>query len=193
MTVFPTSYFPTIAYLKALCKEPDPVLDLGEHYVKQTYRNRCTVLSSNGKQDLSIPVIRPNGNRTATKEAIVSDELGWRRDHFRCLKAGYSSSPYFDHYASEIEDLIFQKTSLLIDFNANCLSFISRALQLEVHPNKSLEYLEEVDNDYRTFNFENSEIPYQQVLFSSSHFTPSLSVLDALFCIGPMTRKLILI
>jgi len=81
LTVFPTSLFPSIAYLKAICGAESPVIDLGEHYVKQTQRNRYSVLSANGPLDLSIPVIRPNGNKTLTGSIEVSEDLGWRRDH----------------------------------------------------------------------------------------------------------------
>jgi hypothetical protein len=191
MTVFPTAYFPPISYLKTLCESEDVLMDIGENYVKQTFRNRCSVLTANGKQDLSIPVIRPNGNKTFTKDIIVSDDLGWRRDHWRCLLANYAASPYFEHYEKEIHDLIFQKTSHLVNFNQNCLSFIDSALDLKIQMNTSEIYLENPNIDYRSFTFSTAGQTYQQVLFTSAAFVPDLSILDALFNLGPMARKLI--
>jgi hypothetical protein len=192
MTVFPTAYFPNTIYLKTLCESNDAVLDMGENYVKQTFRNRCCILTANGKQDLSIPVIRPNGNKTFTKDILVSEELGWRRDHWRCLLANYAASSYFDHYEKEIYDLIFQKTENLIEFNEKCFEFIANALDLKIAWEKSSVYVEEAEIDYRNFSFRSNSQAYQQVLFSSPDFVPNLSILDSLFNLGPMARKLII-
>ena len=191
MTVFPTSYFPSVAYLKAICRAESPVIDLGEHYVKQTQRNRYSVLSANGPLDLSIPVIRPNGNKTLTGLIEVSEDLGWRRDHWRSITAAYSSSPYFEHYESEIQALVFQKTKLLSDFNFSALRFLQSTLQLEFEYISSPDYMEHPEIDFRYFNFPSDSQTYQQVMFGQEAFVSNLSVLDALFCLGPMARNLI--
>ncbi len=169
----------------------DAVIDVGEHYVKQTFRNRCSLRSANGQLDLSIPVIRPNGNKTPTGIVEVSHDKGWRRDHFRSIQAAYASSPYFDHYAPEIELLIFQETKLLKDFNKRCLRLIQDVLSLDLQLSYSEVYIENPSVDFRNFDFPNDTNTYQQVHFEDSDFQPGLSILDALFCLGPMARNLI--
>ena len=63
LAVFPTAYFGNIAYFAALAKSISPVIEGKEHFVKQTLRTRCTILGANAIQQLSIPVIRPNGSK----------------------------------------------------------------------------------------------------------------------------------
>lgn len=191
LTVFPTSYFPSIAYLKAICAAEYSIIDIGEHYTKQTFRNRCSILTANGGQGLSIPVIRPNGNKSSTSIVKVSPEINWRRDHWRTISAAYASSPYFEHYEEEIKLLIFQETELLVDFNQKCLEFLIKSLSLPLNIKYSKEYMESSTNDFRSFFFAKTESKYQQVFNPISEFSPNLSVLDALFCIGPMARTLI--
>ncbi len=168
-----------------------PMIDYGEHYVKQTYRNRFTVLSAGGKKDLSIPVIRPKGNKTPTLEILVSPEMNWKRDHWRTLLAGYSSAPYFEHYQEEVKNLIFQPNEKLVKFNENCLSYIDSVLALGLKYDVSTVFIEEAKSDFRNFNFEPNELHYKQVQFDQKGFEPNLSILDALFCLGPMARTLI--
>jgi len=191
LTVFGTSYFPSVEYLKEFCATENVIIDAGEHYPKQTFRNRCSILNGNGQLDLSIPVIRPNGNKSSIGTVKVSPEINWKRDHWRTISAGYSSAPYFEHYEKEIKDLVFQETDLLIDFNRNCLAYIQQTLDLPVRYGVSQNYIEEFDKDFRSFHFEKSDKPYHQVHFGQTDFVPNLSILDALFCIGPMARTLI--
>lgn len=167
-------------------------IDLGEHYVKQTQRNRCSIHTANGTQDLSIPVIRPHGSKTSTGTVLVSDEMGWRRDHWRSITAAYAYAPYFEHYADDIQNLIFQKTKPLHIFNQNCMDYVAKQLDLTFTLSVSTSFLENPVSDYRTFEFDSTPIPYQQVLFNDPQFVANLSILDALFCLGPMARKLIL-
>ena len=49
MPLFPSAYFPSIGYLKLLNKFQDAQIDLHENFVKQSIRNRCEILSANGK------------------------------------------------------------------------------------------------------------------------------------------------
>lgn len=192
MTVFATSAFPSIDYLSLLCRSDFPCIDLGEKYVKQTWRNRYSILTGNGVLPLTIPVIKPNGTKTLSADILVSPEINWRRDHWRALQSAYSSSPYFEHYSAEIEHLLFQKTEKLWEFNETILQAFKNWLELPFSSTYSHQYLENPITDFRDFTFPSNPKTYQQVLFQQSAFVPNLSSLDALFCLGPMARNIIL-
>ena len=53
-----TAYLAPVAYYKALCHYDRTVIEACSHYVKQSYRNRCTIMSAGGELSLSIPVER---------------------------------------------------------------------------------------------------------------------------------------
>jgi|TARA_R110000737_G_scaffold182215_1_gene205569 hypothetical protein len=192
ISAFSTAYFPSVSYLKAFCEAENPVIDLGAQCTKQTERMRASILTANGIQKLSVPIIRPNGNKTATKDIQISFVESWERDHCRAIKAAYSSSPYFEDYSDTIFDLINSKEESLFKFNQLILNKIIEWLDLPIQQNFQLVYIDNPTQDYREFDFNIEESKYQQVEFGQKGFTPNLSILDAIFCLGPMARKLII-
>ena len=192
MTVFATSYFPSAHYLKALCESENPVIDLGEHYTKQTERTRASIWTANKLHRLSIPVIKPFGNKTAVKDIKLSFAENWKRDHCRAIEAAYSSSPYYEHYAYEVFELINSDVEVLFEFNQQILMTIKKWLDLPINPTFSSIYVENKNIDYKDFRFDFNSKNYIQVDFGQKEFIENLSILDAIFCLGPLTRKLII-
>ncbi|MCD6178831.1 MAG: WbqC family protein, partial [Bacteroidales bacterium] len=59
-----TAYFPPILHYAWLLKNQEISVEQFETFPKQTFRNRCVILSANGLQSLTVPVIKPNGAKT---------------------------------------------------------------------------------------------------------------------------------
>ena len=115
--ILPTAYFGSVAYFRRWVQLDSVTLEAQEHFPKQTYRNRCDIVGADGILSLSIPVSRPNGNRTRVKEIVLSDHENWRARHWRSIVSAYQSAPYFDHYGSMVHDLLQTPTSSLFDLN----------------------------------------------------------------------------
>ncbi len=60
-----TAYAPPVSYFVKLYEHAAGTIALEgcEHYIKQSYRNRCRILGPNGVQSLTIPVELPAGRR----------------------------------------------------------------------------------------------------------------------------------
>lgn len=191
---FPITYWGSISYYQELCRLQSVCLEIYETYPKQTLRNRTTILTANGILDLSIPVVKPNGSKSVTELVQVDDSQAWRKTHWRTLTAAYASSPYFDHYAKDIEQLLFQDEQNLVRFNVRLIHFLIAHLALPVELSLStkfdkkvtLHYLKHLEQQQTTVIYS-----YQQVFQSSNNFIPNLSILDALFNLGPMARNII--
>ncbi len=195
MPVFPTAYFPSIGYIQKLIHFGEIQIDLGEHYIKQTIRNRCEILTSNGVLKLSVPLVHDKTKKLGTQEIEIDYSQRWQSIHWRAITSAYASSPYFDDYALEIKTLIEQEDTFLYSKNQAILAKIIEllALPLKIHYSKS--YVEEEPNDYRAYDFlqrESLSINYQQVFGYDQAFTDNLSSLDLLFNEGPMARTLLL-
>lgn len=197
MNVFPATYFGSIEYYSAFVKHAEVILEAKEHFPKQSYRNRCDILSSNGILSLSIPVERPHGSKTSMDEIIIPDSENWRARHWRSIKSAYQSSPFFEYYGMEVEELIFNPETNLLAFNTHITKRIVSWLDLEISVAHSLEFHPPIENDPRdilgrkgsTQLFETA--PYIQVFPSNESFKSSLTILDAIMCIGPLARNLI--
>lgn len=193
LPIFPTAYFGSIAYFKALCSYDHVIIESHETFPKQTLRNRTMINTANGHLRLSVPVEKPNGSKSVTGEIKLADRSKWRAEHWRAIKTAYSSSPYFDHYGMEVEDLINSDKPDLVEFNNEITTRILKWLDLEIELSPSSSYSVQDSMDYRN-HFKSSQPsppPYIQV-FENEVYSDSLSILDAVFCEGPMARNLLL-
>lgn len=198
MNVFPATYFGSIAYFKAIAQHDHVVLEAKEHFPKQSYRNRCDILAANGMLALSIPVERPNGSKTAMDEIRIPDSENWRARHWRSIKSAYQSAPFFDYYGMEVEELILNPESNLLQFNAKIIERVISWLDLEITLEYSTEFHPPIENDPRdilgkkgTAN-DYTAAPYIQVFPSKEGFKSTISILDPIMCIGPLARNLLI-
>lgn len=198
-SIFPIAYFGSISYYQHLTNINTNeisriVFEQFETFPKKSIRNHCSILSPDGILNLTVPLNKPNGSKTITKDIKIDYSTDWQKKHWRSFVTAYSSSPFFDHYSSEIYEIIFKKWTHLIDLNQVIHHKINDWLSLNLSFNLTIDFLRpENESDFRCTNFEllNHE-KYQQVFASNKEFYPNLSVLDAIFNLGPMARKLFL-
>ncbi len=195
--VFPIAYFGSISYYQKMIQAKTVSLELFEHYPKQTLRNRVSILTVSGVQNLSIPVRKPNGNKTLTKDIEISNEENWRKIHWKAIESAYSSSPYFEHYGSEVKALIDCTETNLYQFNLKIhqriVSWLQLPINVDITNSYNLNLLNEFDFRMKFITRkEKVEYQYQQVFLPIEKFEGDLSLLDAIFNLGPMTRKILM-
>jgi len=191
MTLFTTAYFPSIGYMARFLKEDAPVIEVWETYHKQTYRNRCRVMTANGVESLSVPVVKVNGNHTMTKDMVISPIEPWQHTHSRCLESAYKAAPYFDHYYDYIKPIFEGHFERLIELNDTVLQAVLKMLKVNKEIIHTTDYIRETENDLReVFSpkkpLNASLFPvYYQVFSEKFPFAADLSVLDLIFNVGP--------
>lgn len=195
MTIFPTSYFGPISYYKDLVSEQEQLIEIHETYQKQTIRNRMEILTSNGVISLTVPIIKPFGNKTVTKDIQIANAENWQKTHWRSIESAYKHAPFFEHYEEEVKSLIFYKTSHLFELNEKIIDTIIQWLQLPIDKKFTKTFEKTPEKHYRNGETDHpykKEYRYIQVFGIPSDFTPNLSILDPLFNLGPMTRTLLM-
>ena len=196
MTVLlPTAYLPPISYVAA-CVAADKVwIEAWETYSKQTFRNHCEIGGPNGRLRLTIPVNRPNGNHTKTKDIRIASHLPWQKIHWRSLEATYNKSPFFLYYQDYLFPFYEKEFTFLLDFNLELLETLFLAIRLDKLVTLTQSYEKEVPgiNDLRqTSDIRHRESgirqpEYYQVFEERHGFLRNLSVVDLLFNLGPQT------
>ncbi len=192
--ILSTAYLPPIEYILQFVLAEHIIIEQEETYSKQTYRNRCNIYGPNGLHTLSIPIIRPNGNHTKTKDILISYDTSWQSNHWRTLQAAYNASPFFMYYENKLAPFYTQQTKFLLEFNTNFLELILRFLKIKINITKSTEYKKVQLN---SIDLRESIHPkkdkilisprYTQVFEERYGFIPNLSILDLLCNKGPET------
>ena len=196
MTILPIAYMPSVEYVARLLRE-ESVVDLGEHYIKRSQRNRAQILSANGVMSLTVNVENANRPRQRITDVRIDYSKRWQHQHWVSIMSAYKSSPYFDHYAHLLEPFYKREWRYLVDYNMEYLSTLLRLLGVEDKVNISEEYVvaRDGDIDLRPKHNEGSTFvaePYFQVFSDRMPFVANLSILDLLLCEGPQAVSAVL-
>ena len=187
-----TAYFPPVEYFSLISRADEVVIEKEENYLKQSYRNRCYILSAHGPQLLTVPVYQGSQHKTAIKEIRIDYSKRWQQVHLRALKASYSSSPYYQFYFENIEAIISKRIDLLIDLNMELLESLMKMLKLKQKISYSTQFrpkdISEDDHRYKispkkVSAFRGKE--YMQVFGNNKGFVTGMSIVDLIFNMGP--------
>ena len=184
--ILSSAYFAPVQWYQKLNRYENIVIEQHDNFVKQTYRNRCVIATTQGLQALTIPVERPSDARldkTQLKDVCISDHGNWRHLHWNALLSAYGESPFFE-----------KKWKYLLDFNMEINQKMMELLDIEkANISLSSEYSSYDEKD-EFFDFRDVIRPkhpgedkewqpkkYYQVFQQKFGFQPNLSILDLLF------------
>lgn len=167
-----------------------------EHYVKQTWRNRCVIGTANGPMSLSLPV-EGKAEKAPIRDIRLSDHGHWQHLHWNSIESAYNSSPFFEYYADDLHPFFEKKPDFLFDFNEGIRETICELLEIDAHSEKTDFFVSEREIPDEWVDLRNSihpkkalddgfcATPYYQVFDRKFGFQPNLSILDLLFNMGP--------
>jgi len=189
-----TAYLAPVQYYCKLWSYPKVILETAEHYVKQTYRNRCLIATANGVTVLTVPIEKPDSEKCPTKDIRISSHGRWQHLHWNTFVSAYGLSPFFDYYRDELEPFYTRRFEFLLDFNEALRHLICNWLDIQPKITRTSRYLTSVAADdfrcaIRPKHAENDPAftpqPYYQVFGHKHGFLPNLSIIDLLFNMGP--------
>lgn len=188
-------YHPGINFFQQAFKADEVWIEAHENYIKQSYRNRCHILTSQGPISLTVPVKGGNG-KTLITQLEIDYEQKWVNAHWRTIRSAYGNSPYFEFYADYFRDVYQRQPQFLFELNRAFLDLYLKFLKFSKPLRLTGRYEEKYSPEVQDFR---SQIhpkkapdslalkPYAQVF--GKQFVPNLSMLDLLFNQGPEAAK----
>lgn len=186
----PTAYWGSISYFQDLYNYPWKINE-NENFQKRSIRNRCHILGPNGKQMLSIPLTKGKNSQCPIKAVKIYHEENWVKDHLACLQTAYGKSPYFIYYFDEIK-AIYNNQESLFELNANILKWIFHRFPFFLEEEHKLAFQNKSTQEVG-FNHllpDSNAVFYHQVFDYKFDFVSNLSILDAIFNLGPELRTI---
>lgn len=184
-------YHPSIRFFQQVFQADSLLIEAHENYIKQSYRNRCHVLTSQGVIALTVPV-KGGNKKTAITELEIDYEQKWVNQHWRTIRSAYGNSPYFEFYADYFEAIYKKEPRFLFELNREFLALYFKFLKIT----KPLRFTERYEEKYEepVQDFRSKIHPkkapdnltiksYNQVF--GKQFVSDLSILDLLFNQGP--------
>ena len=192
-----SAYLPPVSYFSKLYAYEKVCVERFDHYMKQSYRNRCVIASAAGPLSLTIPTEKSEDPKCLMKDVRISDHGNWRHVHWNAFVAAYKQSPFFDYYADEFHEFFEKRYSFLFDFNTELCNWLCE--QLDMHPvvtwsddfivdTAGMDDFREQIHPKKRLQTEDASfkaVPYYQVFQEKQGFQPDLSVADLLFNMGP--------
>lgn len=191
-----TAYLAPVPYYTKFLKGDRIFIEQNDNYVKQTYRNRCTILSANGPISLSVPVAHSSSEKVKTKDIRIAGHGNWQHMHWNAIVSAYNSTPFFEFYQDDFHPFFHKKTEFLFDFNNELQSMVLKLLNIDANILFTDEYHTEVSDkeldlreaihpkkDWQT-DPDFSPVPYYQVFEQRFGFVENMSIIDLLFNMG---------
>jgi len=187
-----SNYFPPLSYMHLLLNAEEVQIKINEPYLKQTYRNRANILTSQGVVGLTVPIEKKG--QYSVETCKISYAENWQLKHLRTIESAYGKTPFFEHYFPYLEELFSQKHVFLTELNNQalslCLKFLNAPEQI-IQDKKELIGFQDATN---TISPKKESLIIESPIYHQmfgNEFAQDLSILDVLFCEGPLAYLIV--
>ena len=189
-----TTFFGPVQWYQKLHRADHVLIEQHESFLKQTYRNRCLIATSQGVQALTVPVEHSTANIQTIR---ISDHGNWRHQHWQAITSAYGDSPFFEYYEDDIRPFFHERRwERLTDYNEAIRRTVCDLLDIHPDVDYTTAYLppqasdaedlrEAIRPKHPPVDPDFQPKPYYQVFAQKHGFLANLSILDLLCNMGP--------
>jgi hypothetical protein len=193
-------YLPSIAFFSNIEGKEKLILEAKEFFEKQTYRNRCHLLSSQQIEILTVPLQGAN-KKIKSRDIKIDNNQNWNKKHWRSIQTCYGKSPFFEFFANEFQTIYEKEYNFLWDLNLDLLTICLKITGQKIKITESVSYEKNISGnvmDARSLIHpkkpDNLNRLYKPTAYGQSfgnNFEPNLSVIDLLMNEGPNAKNVI--
>ena len=162
-----STYFGPIQWYQKLNRYDECLIERHESFIKQTYRNRMLIPTTNGPLSLTIPT---NHNTSlAMKDIRISDHANWRHVHWNALLSAYGESPFFEYYQDDIRPFYEKKYEFLFDFNMEITEKMIELLDIRPKISVTNEYIQNEELKVKSIESEELKVKSEEFNGLANH------------------------
>ena len=139
VAVLQSSYIPWKGYFDIINSVDEFILYDDAQYTRRDWRNRNKIITPQGVQWLTIPVLQYDFKQKIKDTYVV--DAHWQAKHWRSLQQNYKKAPYFNLYAAIFFDL-YSKLNYekLSEINYDFIKVVSDLLGCKTRFSWSMDY-----------------------------------------------------
>lgn len=189
--------FPPLDFYRDIRGYGSIAVDWSVRFDKRDKRpRRYDIADVNGKLSLTVPIQKPESLSAARwGDLLISSHGNWQSVHQTALESAYGRTPYFEFYIDYFRPLFSKEWNdrRLKDYLIRAHGILSTLLPVPGLITDLTETQGDIDTHIENTKTEKTtEQAYWQPRASSMGFIGGLSILDALFCLGPETIFLLM-
>ncbi len=128
------------------------------------------------------------------RDVRICYSSNWAQVHWKSIQTNYGNAAYFLYYEEEVREMLMNRQDFLYDFNLYALEVLKKILQLSFSLESTTSYQRQTSDStldlrrsVRSDSLAEMNFPSYYQVFQNKEFIPNLSILDALFHLGPET------
>ncbi|SOC38408.1 WbqC family protein [Ureibacillus acetophenoni] len=221
ISVHQPNYLPWIGYFDKLDQSDSFVILDKVNRANRGFLNRNSILTSNGKLLLTVPLQK---GELQINKIKIDNSSNWKEKHWGAIEANYKKTPFWTLYKERFKSIYAEDMDYLCDLNIQFLKLNCEILNIDVKIYRESEFHEDFGtsserianivqklkgdiyisgsgarayNNPDDFNSRGIKLLYQNFqhpLYSQkwgNEFTPNLSIIDLIFNHGPHSIDII--
>ncbi len=109
-------------------------------FLRRGWHHRDKILGPQGTQWLTVPVLKKGRYHQEIRDVKIDESTNWRRKHLQTLASVYGNRPGFESTHRQITEIYDRQHERLIDLNMDLISWLLKALDIEVQICMSSEF-----------------------------------------------------
>ena len=162
-----STYFGPIQWYQKLNRYDECLIERHESFIKQTYRNRMLIPTTNGPLALTIPT--NHDISLSMKDIRISDHANWRHVHWNALLSAYGESPFFEYYQDDIRPFYEKKYEFLFDFNMEITEKMIELLDIRPKISITNEYIQSEELKVKSIESEELKVKSEEFNGLANH------------------------
>jgi len=175
-------YLPRLETLLPIIGAEEVVWRDDRPFSRQAWQNRTRLRNPDGWQWITVPVEHGQLGESIARTRIAYHD-GWRKRHLKAFRYNYSTAPFYEHYAPDLEMLYDMRFETLGELNRAALEMMMRWLKRPL----IWRPIEAPGPEASNSDFERALITFEHPEYAQNYdgFMPEMTSLDILLNHGP--------
>jgi hypothetical protein len=130
LVVLQPGYLPWLGFFDQMRRSDVFVYYDDVQFDKHGWRNRNRIKSPSGPHWLTVPILHRGQGRPSINETLIDSRSDWPRKHVGTLRQYYAKAPYLRQYLPELEELLSQPWTRIVDLDIAVVAVMARWLGL---------------------------------------------------------------